>query len=405
MFSNANGNDNVALGWNSGRYFGTGTSAITDTSGSIFIGTLARANASGEVNQIVIGMNALGLGSNTIVLGNNNVTTTALKGFVGINTTTPTVRLEIDAADNGLQRALKIRNTDSGSFAAAAIDFKTTNNDVFSVVQLNDTLGSFVPGDVILTNQAVGANVIFGNVGTADRMIMSTNNNVGIGYAVGNVFSDKFNVLGTSGFAGTMYLNNGTYLYGYDSSNNEVLSYRGDSAPTMQLGFIDNTWYDMTLQNGYIEVLDNGVLTSAWANPTAQGTIITRAEAGEQIFPQQLLFLSSSGQWHKADADAAATSTSLLGICLTEAEANDDISVLLEGHYSTTTYHDQIATPASIGVPLYVSTNAGYVTETAPTGTGDIVRLIGHNIYGELGGRGPDWATIRFKPDNTWIEI
>jgi hypothetical protein len=65
MFNNANGNDNVALGWYSARYFGTGTSALTDTSGSIFIGTLARANASGEVNQIVIGMNALGLGSNS----------------------------------------------------------------------------------------------------------------------------------------------------------------------------------------------------------------------------------------------------------------------------------------------------------------------------------------------------
>ncbi len=117
------------------------------------------------------------------------------------------------------------------------------------------------------------------------------------------------------------------------------------------------------------------------------------------------MFLSSSGQWYKADADLAAKSTPLLGICLTEAEANDSISVLLEGHYSTQTYHTQVATPAIIGAPLYVSTNTGYVTEVAPTGSGDIVRLIGHNLYGELGDRGPDWVTVRFKPDNTWIEI
>jgi hypothetical protein len=96
MFNNANGSDNVALGWFSGRYFGTGTSALTNTSGSIFLGTLARANASGEVNQIVIGMNALGLGSNTVVLGNDNVTTTSLKGNVGIGTSTPAYKLDVN---------------------------------------------------------------------------------------------------------------------------------------------------------------------------------------------------------------------------------------------------------------------------------------------------------------------
>ena len=95
MFNNTNGSDNVALGWNSARYFGTGTSSLTDTSGSIFIGTLARANASGEVNQIVIGMNALGLGSNSVVLGNDNITKTVLKGNVGIGTTSPSSKLHL----------------------------------------------------------------------------------------------------------------------------------------------------------------------------------------------------------------------------------------------------------------------------------------------------------------------
>jgi len=206
----------------------------------------------------------------------------------------------------------------------------------------------------------------------------------------------------------SLYLNSSTQINGYDGSSNKILAYDGFATPTMQLGYIDTANIDMSVNQGFVEVLDNQIIAAAaanWATPTAQGTIITLAEAGEQIFPQQLLFLSSSGQWYKADADSADTSTPLLGICLTEAEANDSISVLLEGHYSTITYHDQVATPATIGAPLYVSTNAGYVTETAPTGTGDIVRLIGHNLYGELGDRGPDWVTVRFKPDNTWIEI
>jgi hypothetical protein len=345
-----------------------------------------------------------------------SLTGTTDNGVITLNGSAPNATVEsnlrfdgntltTDAADNSYLRSLIVRNSDSGSTAGALMDFKTTDNDTFSIGQVNGALGSFVPGDAILLNGAVGANMIFGNAGTADKMIIEPNNNVGIGYAIGSSLTDKFNVFGSSGFDGTIYLNNGTSLRGYDSSANIVLDYRGDFAPTMQLGVVDPVNFDMNLSQGFIEVLDIGVLAVDWVNPTAQGTIITRADAGEQIFPQQLLFLSSSGQWHKADADAAVTSTSLLGICLTEAEANDPISVLLEGHYSTTTYHDQIATPATIGVPLYVSTNAGYVTETAPTGAGDIVRLIGHNIYGELGGRGPDWVTIRFKPDNTWIEI
>lgn len=96
--NNLIGNDNVAIGSNAGRYFGTGTSSLTDTSGSIYIGRLARANASGEVNQVVIGMNALGLGSNTVVIGNDNIVTTALKGNVGIGLTNPSYKLDISGS-------------------------------------------------------------------------------------------------------------------------------------------------------------------------------------------------------------------------------------------------------------------------------------------------------------------
>jgi hypothetical protein len=142
------------------------------------------------------------------------------------------------------------------------MDFKTTDNDTFSIGQVNGILGSFVPGDAILINGAVGANMIFGNAGTADKMIIEPNNNVGIGYAIGSSLTDKFNVFGSSGFDGNIYINNGYRLAGYDSSGNQVLHYLGDSAPTMQLGFIDNTWYDMNLQNGYVEVLDNTVIAA-----------------------------------------------------------------------------------------------------------------------------------------------
>jgi hypothetical protein len=96
LFNNATGSENTGVGTNAGRYFGTSTSTNTNSSASIFIGRNSRANASGETNQIVIGNEALGLGSNTVVLGNDNITTTALKGNVGIGKTNPSTKLDVN---------------------------------------------------------------------------------------------------------------------------------------------------------------------------------------------------------------------------------------------------------------------------------------------------------------------
>jgi hypothetical protein len=98
LFSLITGSENNALGRNAGRYFGAGTSALTSASASIFIGFNSRANAVGETNQIVIGNEALGLGSNTVVLGNDSIVTTSLKGNIGIGKTNPSTRLDISGS-------------------------------------------------------------------------------------------------------------------------------------------------------------------------------------------------------------------------------------------------------------------------------------------------------------------
>src|SRR3989344_2510450 len=91
LLSNTTGSSNIALGWQAGRFAG-GFANATSTD-SMYLGANTRDLASGDTNEIVIGNNATGLGSNTVVLGNNNITTTALKGNVGIGTTSPGAKL------------------------------------------------------------------------------------------------------------------------------------------------------------------------------------------------------------------------------------------------------------------------------------------------------------------------
>lgn len=91
LYANTTGSYNTALGYQAGRYQADGSTALTDPENSIYIGYNARGKDNNDNNSIVIGSNAIGLGANTVVLGNDSIVTTALKGTVGIGTTTPIV--------------------------------------------------------------------------------------------------------------------------------------------------------------------------------------------------------------------------------------------------------------------------------------------------------------------------
>ena len=103
-----------------------------------------------------------------------------------------------------------------------------------------------------------------------------------------------------------------------------------------------------------------------------------------------LYHYKSDGTWELADADAASTCDGLLGVAL--GAASDTNGVLLRG--MVTLDHD----PGAVGDVLYVSTTAGDTTATAPSGSGDIVRVVGYCIDASNG-------QIWFNPDGTFVEI
>jgi len=88
---NTTGNYNVALGYQAGRYRGTSTLTLNTATESIFIGNTARASASAMTREIVIGSNAVGLGSNTTVIGVSTTLGNRIFGVASTGQVAPTV--------------------------------------------------------------------------------------------------------------------------------------------------------------------------------------------------------------------------------------------------------------------------------------------------------------------------
>lgn len=105
----------------------------------------------------------------------------------------------------------------------------------------------------------------------------------------------------------------------------------------------------------------------------------------------ELCYYTSSGTWVAADADATGTAGGVL-LAIALGTDPDVDGMLLRGMY--TLDHD----PGTVGDELYVSTTAGDITSTAPSGTGDIVRVVGYCLDSTNG-------QIWFNPSNDFIEL
>jgi hypothetical protein len=92
--STSAGDKNTAIGYESAMYQANGSTALQPQN-SVYIGALTKGLDNSDDNAIVIGYDAIGIGANTVVLGNDSITTTALKGSVGIGTTAPTAKLHV----------------------------------------------------------------------------------------------------------------------------------------------------------------------------------------------------------------------------------------------------------------------------------------------------------------------
>lgn len=123
---------------------------------------------------------------------------------------------------------------------------------------------------------------------------------------------------------------------------------------------------------------------------SANGPQCNDIAAGETIAVMDCVYLKSDGEWWKTDADAVATAKYLLGISLEAKNDGQIMNVAFPGCF----VRDDSWT-WTVGGEIYLDTaTAGGLTQTAPSGTDDVVRIVGHATHANR---------MFFYPDQTII--
>jgi hypothetical protein len=156
-----------------------------------------------------------------------------------------------------------------------------------------------------------------------------------------------------------------------------------DSVTSLSTGMI-RTYGDVT-------VGENLSYTKPTANNQFRGEIVTFGSQSS-IATGDIVYLNTSGQWAKAQANSGATSKSLLGVAMGSTAA---AGILLRGFVRSSS---SFSVSLLAGLPFYLSTGtAGDAQASVPTATGHIARILGYATGVS--------AEMYFCPDNTFVEI
>jgi len=79
--------NNICIGYIAGKFQADGTTALTTSSNSCYIGTGSRGLNNSDSNSIVIGSSAIGIGANKTVIGTSSTTETKLFGTLTLDNT------------------------------------------------------------------------------------------------------------------------------------------------------------------------------------------------------------------------------------------------------------------------------------------------------------------------------
>jgi hypothetical protein len=114
------------------------------------------------------------------------------------------------------------------------------------------------------------------------------------------------------------------------------------------------------------------------------------ATAGENVVIGDVCYLKSDGKFWKADADAEATAKGLIVMATASISQNATGVFLRKGFIRDDTWN------WTVGAELFVHTTPGNPTATKPSGSGDVVRIVGYAYTADV---------IWFDPDTAYVEV
>ena len=144
-----------------------------------------------------------------------------------------------------------------------------------------------------------------------------------------------------------------------------------------------------------LDVHHSGSDLSSMADNTGGGEVVYFGGESEETpcAAGKLMYLHTDNKWYPTDADAVASGGyQLLGICMGDTAGSG--GMLIRGFFDMNRYTEGTF---AIGMPCYVSENAGYLDFTAPSGSGDYIRVVGYATSTA--------KVIYFDPSKTWVEL
>ena len=210
----------------------------------------------------------------------------------------------------------------------------------------------------------------------------------------------NFFVSGSRGTRGTDV--KGTALFGGDAALSGSLFVQDtiNTQPTagsasggnvaIKLGSVSKT--SLTVVHDYASITFENALSD-----NEGGGEIIRFGGGQEGAAGTLHFLHTDGTWDSTDADSTSTGGGQwLGIAMGTSPTLHGI--LLKGFFKVAS--GNVEGTAAVGQPVYVSEAAGKFDFTAPSGSGDFVRIVGYCVDIDSGD-----ILLYFNPDPTHVEI
>ncbi len=137
-----------------------------------------------------------------------------------------------------------------------------------------------------------------------------------------------------------------------------------------------------TVNTAVINLLDGaGIQVEGNADALADDTyqafkVISGRNAGEAITQWDLVYLNvADGEWHQADAGESTAAGKAWGVAATAGTDGNPLDVIVSGIIRNDGW-----TWSAGAVDLYVSDTPGEMTETAPSTTGDVVKIVARTL-------------------------